>query len=40
MFPSALLPALAGTLLFTVADDVPTLNSNPAVVRRQEWATA
>ena len=26
MFPSALLPALAGTLLFTVADDVPTLN--------------
>src|SRR6516164_9648095 len=25
MFPSALLPALAGTLLFTVAD-VPTLN--------------
>jgi hypothetical protein len=26
MFPSALLPALAGTLLFTVADNVPTLN--------------
>src|SRR5262249_44948773 len=26
MFPSALLPALAGTLLFTVAGDVPTLN--------------
>src|SRR5215813_13279935 len=26
MFPSALLLALAGTLLFTVADDVPTLN--------------
>src|SRR5262249_8426414 len=26
MFPSALLPALAGTLLFIVADDVPTLN--------------
>ena len=26
MFPSALLPALAGTLLFTIADDVPTLN--------------
>src|SRR5215469_17934256 len=26
MFPSALLPALAGTLLFTVADVVPTLN--------------
>src|SRR5215475_12971691 len=29
MFPSALLPALAGTLLFTVADDVPTLNVEP-----------
>ena len=26
MFPSAVLLALAGTLLFTVADDVPTLN--------------
>src|SRR5262249_7804964 len=26
MFPSALLPALAGTLLLTVADNVPTLN--------------
>src|SRR5262245_19229558 len=29
MFPSALLPAIAGTLLFTVADDVPTLNVEP-----------
>jgi hypothetical protein len=26
MFPSALLPALAGTLLLTVADNVPALN--------------
>jgi hypothetical protein len=26
MFPSAVLLALAGTLLFTVADNIPTLN--------------